>query len=515
MRVLLLNPEMPVSFWTFRQSCELSESKALMPPLGLLTVAALLPQDWEFRLVDLNVDGLTENDWQWADLVMISGMIVQNEGMLDLCGQARLRGKTVVAGGPYVTSVPEALQEAGANFLVLGEGENTIPQFLASLKDGKRSGIFREEEKPDMSTSPVPRFDLLHFKDYVALGVQTSRGCPFNCEFCDIVNLYGRKPRYKTPDQLLTELECILGLGWKSEIFISDDNFIGSKNHARAILHKLIGWMKSHGEPFNFWAQTSIDLGKDPELIDLMTEANFHTVFIGIESPDELVLAGTQKFHNISNALSESVNNIKRNGLSMMASFVLGLDKEERGAGQRLCDFVEQNGIPSVMLNTLQVMPNTALWDRLKSEDRLLEAKTSGQSSGGRFNYIPSRPESEIMEEYLQAVERLYDPAAYLSRAYSYFLEMRPTRHFLATGETKSQSNRDVTFADRMREIRGLFRLLWWQGVISPCRIQFWRQLVGMYKNNPTRLKKYLTCLATGENMLRMRHFFRERLDHK
>ncbi|MBI5251606.1 MAG: B12-binding domain-containing radical SAM protein [Desulfomonile tiedjei] len=515
MRALLLNPEMPKSFWTFEQSCELSEAKALMPPLGLLTVASLLPTEWEIRLIDLNARGLSEKDWEWSDMVMISGMVVQSEGMLELCRQAKQRDKTVVVGGPYVTSVPDALQDSGADFLILGEGESIMQEFLASLRSGEKSGFFREREKPDMTLSPIPRFDLLHLKDYAIWAVQTSRGCPFDCEFCDIVNLYGRKPRYKTPEQLLAELEYFYRLGWREEIFISDDNFIGNKTHAKAILHKLIQWMKAHGEPFTFWAQASVNLGQDPELIDLMTEANFHTVFIGIESPDESVLTGTRKFHNVANPLGESLDNIKRNGLSVMASFVIGLDHEQKGAGKRICEFVEQNEIPSVMLNTLQVLPNTALWERLKREGRLLQDRTSGQSTGGRFNYVPSRPESEIIEEYLEAVNRLYEPSGYLSRSYGYFLAMRPTRHFLATGETRPPSDNDRSFAERMRELRSLLRLIWWQGIMSPYRLQFWRQLVGMFKNNPTRTKKYLVCLATGENMFRMRQVISERLNQK
>lgn len=515
MRALLLNPEMPKSFWTFEQTCELCEAKALIPPLGLLTVAALLPREWEIRLVDLNVRVPSEADWKWAEIVMISGMVVQSEGMMELCRQAKDRGKTVVVGGPYVTSVPEALQDAGADFLVLGEGESIIPEFLATLESGQKCGIFREHEKPDMTASPVPRYDLLQLDDYAALALQTSRGCPFDCEFCDIVNLYGRKPRYKTPQQLLTELEFLHKLGWRDEIFISDDNFIGNKNRARILLQELIGWMKAHGEPFTFWTQTSINLGQDLPLIDLMTEANFHTVFIGIESPDESVLAGSRKFHNIANPLSECVDNIKRNGLAMMASFVIGLDQEQEGAGRRICEFVEQNGIPSVMLNTLQVLPNTALWERLKREGRLVEEKTSGQSTGGRLNYVPSRPESEIFAEYMETVDRLYEPQGFLSRAYAYFLEMRPTRHFLATGDLRAPGNGDNDFAHKMRELRGLLKLVWWQGVISSYRLQFWRQLVGMFKRNPTRIKKYLACLATGENMFRMRRVIRDRLNHK
>ena len=262
MRVLLINPEFPGSFWSLQQSCELLGRKTLMPPLGLLTLAALLPADWELRLVDLNARPLRPDDWDWAELVMLSGMIVQREGLLNLIREAKARHKTVVVGGPFATSVPQEILEAGADFLVRGEGETTIPLWLAAWQAGETHGVIEPDGRPEMTLSPVPRFDLLNLDDYIIVGIQTSRGCPFNCEFCDIVNLYGRKPRYKSPDQVLAELETLFNLGWRREVFICDDNFIGNQTHARAILKKLIPWMKSHGEPFSFWTQASANLGQ-------------------------------------------------------------------------------------------------------------------------------------------------------------------------------------------------------------------------------------------------------------
>jgi radical SAM superfamily enzyme YgiQ (UPF0313 family) len=301
MRVLLINPKFPNSFWSLQQSCDILGRKALMAPLGLLTLAALLPGDWEFRLADLNARRLRPEDWDWAELVMLSAMIVQRGGLLNLVREAKQRGKTVVVGGPYPTSVPQDILEAGADFLVRGEGETTIPRWLAAWRAGETHGVIEPDGRPDMSLSPVPRFDLLNLDDYIIVGVQTSRGCPFNCEFCDIVNLYGRKPRYKSPDQVLAELETLYNLGWRREVFICDDNFIGNHTHARAILDKLIPWMKSHGEPFSFWTQVSANLGQHAAMVDLLTAANFGTVFIGVESPDEEVLVGTRKYQNVKN----------------------------------------------------------------------------------------------------------------------------------------------------------------------------------------------------------------------
>ncbi|MDP3181521.1 MAG: B12-binding domain-containing radical SAM protein [Desulfobaccales bacterium] len=509
MRTLLLNPEMPASFWSFKQSCELAGRKTLLPPLGLITVAALLPREWEFRLVDLNTRQVNEADWAWAESVMISGMLVQKEGLLALTREAKQRGKTVVVGGPYPTSLPQEALDAGADFLIRGEGENTIPLFLSALKEGKRPGIIERKGKPDLTTSPVPRFDLLNFDHYIDLSLQTSRGCPFDCEFCDVVNLYGRKPRYKNPQQVLAELETLYRLGWRGEVFISDDNFIGNQNHARAILDELIPWMQGHGEPFGFWTQTSVNLGFQPDLVNLLTAANFGHIFIGIESPDEAVLTLNRKYQNLRNPLDQSLANITANGLSVVASFIIGFDQEQPGAGDRICTFVEKNNIPLVMLNTLEVLPNTSLWDRLKKEGRLLETRTSGNTGGGRLNYLPTRPEAQILTEYVDALDRLYEPRRYLSRTYRSFLTMRPTRRHLALQKGEKARPRvkkeRSPFRGALRELTGLLKLIWRQGVKADYRWQFWRQLVGIYQKNPSRLRKYLHSCSMGENMFQLR----------
>jgi radical SAM superfamily enzyme YgiQ (UPF0313 family) len=509
MRVLLVNPETPLGFWTFRESCELAEKRALMPPMGLITVAALLPQEWELRLADLTARPLDPCLLDWADVVMVSGMIVQSEHMLPFIAEAKRKGKIVVAGGPFATSVPRKVIEAGTDFLVSGEGEDTIPRFLDALAGGAPSGVFEEQAKPAMSASPVPRFDLLNLNDYVILGIQTSRGCPFNCEFCDIVNLFGRVPRHKTPDQVIAELEALYRLGWRSEIMMTDDNFVGNRTHARAILHRLIPWMKSHGEPFGFWTQASVNLGQDQELMDLMTEANFSHVFVGVETPDADVLTANRKHQNVRHPLAQSLINLKRNGLSVMASFIIGFDNEKPGADARIIEFVENVGLPMVMLNTLYALPNTALWDRLKREGRLFEDDLGGSVLGGTMNFVPSRPKSEILEEFVRAVDVLYEPSRYLERAYRYVRDMRPTRGAMSTKSIESSREPapqlSVGLKDHLRNLRGLVKLLWRQGVGSSYRRQFWKQLLGVYRNNPSRLIRYLHSLVIGENMLALR----------
>jgi radical SAM superfamily enzyme YgiQ (UPF0313 family) len=507
MRVLLINPEFPNSFWSLQESCKLLGRKTLMPPLGILTLAALLPGDWEFRLADLNTRQLRPDDWDWAEMVMLSGMIVQRQGLVNLIREAKQRHKTVVVGGPYPTSVPQEILEAGPDFLVRGEGENTVPLWLAAWRQGERHGVIEPNGRPEMTASPVPRFDLLNLDDYIIMGVQTSRGCPFNCEFCDIVNLYGRKPRYKSPDQVLAELEVLFKLGWRREVFICDDNFIGNQTHARAILQKLMPWMQSHGEPFSFWTQTSANLGHHPALVDLLTAANFSNVFIGVESPDEEVLVGNRKYHNVKNPLGQSLTNISANGLGVLASFIMGFDQETKGAGDRIIAFVEQHDLPLVMLNLLQALPNTALWDRLQSENRLINTGVTADMTETSFNFRPIRPPDEIAAEYIRVVDDLYEPSKYLARTYRYILAMRPTR--AASRGRNNPGTRPpkirLPLRYHLQELAALLRLVWRQGIVADYRGQFWRQLVGVYRHNPSRLQKYLEKCGMGENFFRVR----------
>jgi radical SAM superfamily enzyme YgiQ (UPF0313 family) len=516
MRALLINPPMPPSFWSFKEGCRIAGTKTMVPPLGLLTMAALLPPAWELRLVDLNARPLPPGAWEGADLVMISGMLVQRDGLLDLVREAKRRGKTVVVGGPYATSLPREVLDAGADFLFQGEAENTMSRFLAGLDAGETHGVFQEDAKPEMTVSPVPRFDLLRLEDYTVMSLQTSRGCPYDCEFCDVVNLYGRKPRYKKPEQVLAELAALYRLGWRGEVFISDDNFIGHRQHALAILTQLIPWMKGHGEPFGFWTQASVNLGQDLELMDLMTTANFSHIFVGVESTDPEVLGLTRKYHNVRSPLAESLGNLNKNGLALVASFVIGFDGEKKGAGARICKFVEDLHIPIVMLNLLQVLPNTSLWQRLQNEGRLLEENTSGNTLNWRLNYVPDRPEGEILEEFLQATERLYEPTAYLRRAYHYILNTRPTRRALGTDTPGEQAPSRQPHCgpqkSKIKELPILLRLIWQQGMRAPYRWQFWRQLVGVMQKNPSRKIRYLISCGLGENLFAYQRLVRENM---
>jgi radical SAM superfamily enzyme YgiQ (UPF0313 family) len=516
MRALLVYPEFPLSFWSFRKSCDLRGSRTVSPPLGLLTVAALLPSDWELRLADLNARSLTEQDWQWADLILLSAMYIQREGFLALVKEAKRRGKTVVAGGPYPTSLPADSLEAGCDYVVRGEGENTIPLLLEAMGAGQ-TGVIETGEKPDLTTSPIPRFDLLRLHDYASFSIQTSRGCPFDCEFCDVVNLFGRLPRYKTPQQVIAELEALYRLGVTGNVFFCDDNFIGSKKQARALLQELISWSQSRGKPYGFLTQASVNLGQDPEMIDLMIAANLWEVFIGIESPDENVLETSHKYHNIKNPLLESLDALKKKGMEVIGSFIIGLDGEKSGAGERICSFIEQTDIPVTMLGVLQAAPHTRLWHRLEREGRLRQDVDDNLGTFSALNYEPYRPEAEIFQEYIDAWDYLYEPSRYLGRVYRYYLAMQPAPRKPASAVQGSPGQpyvppRPLTWRQRFFRARALFKILWWQGVRSSCRRQFWTQLLGMWRQNPSRLLQYFITCAQGEDLFDMRRLVREKV---
>ena len=411
MRVLLIYPRFPKTFWSSEGALALIGRKALMPPLGLLTIAALLPRNWDLTLVDRNVRDVTDDEWQRAELVMVSAMIAQRPDFHAQVAEAKRRGKTVVVGGPYPTALPKEAEATGADYLVLDEGELTVPLFVEAITrerpddgaDGPR--VFRapHDEKPDMTTSPVPRFDLLDLGAYDTMSVQFSRGCPFVCEFCDIITLYGRRPRTKAPAQVLAELDWLYAMGWRGNVFVVDDNFIGHKRDAKALLVEVERWQIVHGYGFSFTTEASIDLANEPDLLDLMARCRFGSVFIGIESPDVASLTLTKKFQNTRKPMLESVNRITRSGLRVMAGFILGFDGEQPGAGRRIVEFVERAGISTAAVTLLQALPNTGLWHRLKAEGRLVDP-TGEATPPTLMNFTPTRPLEDIVDECVEAV---------------------------------------------------------------------------------------------------------------
>ncbi len=510
MRALLLYPRLEPSFWSLPVCTVLKGSKTQAPPLGLLTVAALLPGDWKLRLVDMNVSSLTEDDWDWAELVLLSGMLSQRGSLLELVQQGKRRGKWIVAGGAHPSTLPQEVLHAGADLVVQGEGEDAVPLLIEALGEGRRGMVVASGEKPLMTLSPIPRFDLIRFRDYAYITVQTSRGCPFDCEFCDVVKLFGRKPRYKKPEQVIGEMEALFRLGYRGIVFIADDNFIGVRARALDILGAVTAWQEDRGEPLAFLTQGSVNLGDDIEMIDAMTAANFGHVFIGIESPDKPALTISHKHQNLREPVVQALRNINANGLAVMGSFIVGLDGEASGVDDRICRLIEEAAIPINMINLLAAMPGTKLWERLAREGRLhdLPAPSPRYAILG-LNFDPSRPRAEIQQEYRNIWDRIYEPSRFLARTYRYYLGMRPTRAATARKQGRKASpparSCNPPEGDRLHGIWGFLFLVWRQGIVRSCRLQFWRQLLGILRRNPSRLTPYLLACAMGEDMMLLR----------
>ena len=511
MKALLLYPRFPKTFWSYDEFMKIAGLKASIPPLGIITVAAMLPAEWEIRFYDRNVSSETDADWQWCDIVILSAMIAQKEDFLAQIQKAAQLGKKVAVGGPYPTSIPEAALNAGANYLILDEGEITVPEFLEAIAQNQEQGIFRASEKPDVTKSPMPRFDLLQRDKYFMMAVQFSRGCPFNCEFCDIINLYGRKPRTKEPSQTLAELQTLYDLGWRGSIFIVDDNFIGNQRNVKRLLRELIPWMKERNYPFTFWTEASVNLAEDAELLDLMAQAGFYAVFLGIETPDQDSLQVTRKYQNTRNPLVEACQKIHQAGLLIYAGFIIGFDGERSGAGERIQAFVEQTSIAQPMLGILQAVPNTALWQRLKQEQRLLEG-FGGEEVGevepalleqeqpvGR---VPTRPMAEVAREYVEAMWTMYEPKNYLRRCFEQCLNITPNPYLQQT-----------VYFPPGKGIRLVIQLLWRQGwQRRETRLQFWQQLWAILRTKPKFLNMYLGLCAAGEHFWQYRILARERI---
>jgi len=509
MNILLVYPRFPKSFWSFDKTLELVNLKAQLPPLGLVTVAAILPQTWNFKLVDRNVRDVRDGEWQWADIVIVSAMIVHRDDFLATIQTAKGYGKLVAVGGPYPTSLPHEAKAAGADFLILDEGEITLPMFVEAVERGDRSGTFRSGgEKPDVTTTPIPRYDLLEMESYAEMSIQFSRGCPFQCEFCDIIVLYGRKPRTKSPEQLLAELQYLYDLGWRRSIFMVDDNFIGNKRNVKLLLKAMKPWMETHNYPFSFATEASVDLAQDPELMQLMVDCNFGTVFLGIETPDDDSLALTKKFQNMRDPLSESVVSIARAGLRVMAGFIIGFDGEKAGAGQRIFQFVEQTAIPTAMVSMLQALPDTALWHRLEKEGRLL-GKSADINQATLMNFVPTRPIEEITEEFIQAFWDLYDPLTVLNRTFRHFLILGEAQKTNYKNRATSAGTPDINWVT----VRAFFILLWRQGILRKTRLRFWVNLAVILWRYPAVAANYVSVCAQAEHFLDFRQIVRQNIE--
>jgi radical SAM superfamily enzyme YgiQ (UPF0313 family) len=414
MKILLVNPEFPDTYWSFRHALPFEGKRSVFPPLGLLTVSALLPPSWQRRLVDLNIEGLKSSDIEWADMVFATAMLVQKESLQTVVKKCKALGKPVVIGGPYVTTSAENLP--AADHIFLGEAEATLPEFVYDLEHGCARRIYQAGERPPLSASPLPHFSLARLKHYSAMSVQYSRGCPFQCEFCDIIEIYGRVPRTKSTEQLLNELDALRGLGWRGAVFIVDDNFIGNKRNVKLLLPELTAWQERHGRPFEFHTEASVNLADDDSLLKGMRAAGFNRVFLGIETPAEESLKEAQKGQNTRRDLLESVKKIQRYGMEVMAGFIVGFDSDPDDIFEQQINFIRESAIPLAMVGLLTALPDTQLWRRLKREGRLL-AESDGDNLSCALNFVPKMNAARLVEGYRTILQTIYQPSEYYRRA--------------------------------------------------------------------------------------------------
>jgi len=424
-KVLLVYPEFPTTYWSFDHALPFIGKKASLPPLGLMTVAAMLPEGYEPRLVDLNVEPLRNEDLEWADLVFLSGMIVQKQSFDQAVRLCRRAGKRVVAGGPYPMAMHEQIE--GVDHFVLDEAELTLPRFLSDLEQGRPQRLYREAEKADLAASPVPRFDLIDITAYDSMPLQYSRGCPYSCEFCDIIEMFGRRQRTKSPAQFLREMEVVRRSGFRGNLFIVDDNFIGNRGRTKELLRAIVAWQREHGSPFSLITEASLDLAQDEELLELMVQAGFSMVFVGLETPDEQTLAFTGKTQNLKAGILQSVRKIQAKGLEVTGGFIVGFDTDRADIFDRQIAFVQEAGIPIAMVGLLTALPNTRLSRRLQREGRLLRQSTGNNTHTLRLNFVPRMPEEELIEGYKRVLATLYSPKHYFRRC-STLLSRLPAR---------------------------------------------------------------------------------------
>jgi len=484
-KVLMIFPRFNSdSFWNYRATCELKGARYPAAPLGLITVAALLPQSWEVRLVNRNTDTLTEADLEWADLVMTGGMLFQQPDTLRIIEMCRTRGRPVVVGGPDVTSTPNIY--SSANFRVLGEAEEIMEEFVAAWRSGAVEGVFDAPMgQTDVTRSPTPRFDLLKLEDYLHVGIQFSRGCPFNCEFCDIIELYGRVPRTKTSDQILAELDALYALGYRGHVDFVDDNLIGNKKALKKFLPDLQRWLNGKSFPFEFSTEASINLADDSELLSALAAANFFAIFVGIESPDTDTLVLMRKKQNTRRNLQESIYKIYDAGIFVFAGFIVGFDSEKGNTAEGMIECIEDTAIPVCTVGLLYALPATQLGRRLLLEGRLFPGydapsrpDTGDQCTIG-LNFETKRPRRDVLADYRAVLNAVYDPSAYFGR-------VQRVGRMLRRGERRFKAPLAHALRDLLSVVRLVRRLPGaGPGTVGP----FWKSVLDCAIHNPRALR--------------------------
>lgn len=487
MHILLIQPKYPLTFWSFKYALQFVSKEVCNPPLGLITVAAMLPEDWECRLNDLNFQALNSDDLNWADLVFISAMNVQRDSAHETIRQAKQAGKIVVAGGPMFTGEYQDFPEV--DYFVLNEAEITLPHFLADFINGKANRVYMTDEYADLSLTPAPRWDLLDMRKYDSMNVQFSRGCPFNCDFCNVTALLGHRPRTKSAQQLITELDGLYALGWRRNIFLVDDNFIGNKKILKdEILPALIEWRQGK-QGCLFLTEVSINLADDAELVDLMVKAGFISVFVGIETPDEDGLVACNKKQNQKRDLLGAVHTLQRSGLQVMAGFIVGFDSDTETIFDRQIDFIQESGIVTAMVGLLQAPYGTALYDRMKVENRLL-TEMSGDNADGETNIIPAMPREVLVQGYRKIIDTIFSPRYFYQRVQNFLTYYHPAAH-------------PVTI--EANEILALLRTMWHMGVLGPERKYYWKLFFWALFRRPDLFPIAITLTVYGYHFGKIR----------
>jgi radical SAM superfamily enzyme YgiQ (UPF0313 family) len=482
----MLYPEVPDTFWSFKHVLKFVRKRAALPPLGLLTLAAMLPTDWEKRLVDLNVEKLDEATLEWADLVFISGMIAQRESARVLIDRCRAAGKTVVAGGPLFTS--EHADFAGVDHFVLQEAELTLPEFLADIETGEARRIYSAAGFPSLENTPVPQWDLIQMSRYGSMSIQYSRGCPFDCEFCDVTVKFGRSSRTKSVVQVIAELDALAAAGWQGPVFFVDDNFIGNKRRLREeLLPALIRWQRAHRHRFKFYTEASINLADDEPLTEAIVAAGFDTVFIGIETPEEAGLAECNKRQNRGRDLIADIKRLQRAGLQVQGGFIVGFDSDTLSIFRRQIEFIQQSGIATAMVGILTALPGTRLYARLANEGRLL-GSSSGNNVDGTTNFLPTMGLESLRRGYRDLMSAIYSPGPYYRRVRTFLREFHPPR-----AAVRIDSRELLAF------LYSSFRL----GVLGRERFHYWGLLAWTFIRRPMMLQTAVTLAIYGHHFRR------------
>ncbi len=486
MRILLVYPQNPDTFWSFKHVLHFVSKKSTYPPLGLLTVAGMLPEDWELKLVDLNVERLSDSDLHWADYVMLSAMIVHKQSVEEIVARCDALGKPIIAGGPLFTTGHTAFPNI--KHFVLGEAEDLIPQLVEDIRRDTLRPLYQTEDRPDITRVPLPRWDLIKLRNYVTMAVQFSRGCPYDCEFCDIIIMNGRIPRTKAPAQLIAELEALRQRGWKDMVFIVDDNFIGDKKRTKEFLRELIAWRERTRPGMGFLTEASVNLADDAELCDLMVRAGFTKVFLGIETPSAEALQECHKIQNRGRDLVRTVQTLQRAGLEVMGGFIVGFDSDKSDIFKRQFEFIQQSGVVTAMVGLLNALPQTKLWHRLKREGRL-ENDSTGNNTDAVLNFKPKLSREYLQSGYRELMKKLYEPKVYYQRVRTFL------KHHKARGPRLRLSRADF---------QAFLKSFWLLGIWYRGRVAYWKFFWSTLLRRPGQLRQAIELAIIGYHFRRV-----------